>query len=97
MDTTTLSHEKYIFVCVNERPPNTRPSCGASGGAAIAEALKAAVQKAGLSTKIRVSRSHCLGLCGQGPNVLLFPDNIWFKKVDIPDIPTILEKLGIKP
>jgi (2Fe-2S) ferredoxin len=59
--------------------------------------LKTAVQKAGLSKTIRVSRTHCLGLCSNGPNVLLFPDNLWFKKVDIQSIPAILEKLGIKP
>jgi (2Fe-2S) ferredoxin len=97
MEITMPSHEKYIFVCVNERPPNTKPSCGVNGGLTIAETLKEAVQKAGLSAKIRVSRTHCLGLCGHGPNVLLFPDNIWFKKVDVLDIPVILEKLGIKP
>jgi hypothetical protein len=46
MEITMPSHEKYIFVCVNERPPNTKPSCGVNGGLTIFETLKEAVQKA---------------------------------------------------
>jgi len=91
-------YEKYVMVCINERPAGGRLSCGGSGGGAdVAGKLKEAIQAAGQGGRIRVTRTQCLGVCGQGPNILLFPDNIWFQKVNVTDIPAILEKLGIKP
>ena len=95
METAIPSHARYVFVCVNERPPGSGPSCGAAEGPSIAVALKTAIQNAGLSDRIRVSRTHCLGACKDGPNVLVFPDHIHFKRVDLSSLPVILEKLGV--
>ncbi len=55
-------------------------------GSEIRQALKDLVKSEGLSGKIRVSRAGCLDMCADGPNVLLMPDNIWFKKVTVADI-----------
>jgi (2Fe-2S) ferredoxin len=66
-------------------------------GKELSEKLKEAVKAAGESKRIRVSKSKCLDVCEEGANVLLYPDNLWFKKVEIKDISAILEKLGIKP
>ena len=79
---------KYLFVCENEREKDT--CCGASGKR-IREVLKELVKEKGLSGDIRVSRSGCLDVCSEGPNVLLMPDNLWFKRVTEKDVPRILE------
>ena len=80
---------KYIFVCENKREEG---ACCSAQGEKIRELLKQSVKDKGLASKIRVSRSGCLDVCEQGPNVLLMPDNIWFKKVSESDIPKILER-----
>jgi (2Fe-2S) ferredoxin len=73
-------------------------SCGATFcGKVLSEHLKEAVKAAGQAGRIRVSKSKCLDVCEEGANVLLYPDNLWLKHVEISDIPAILEKLGIKP
>ena len=54
--------------------------------------LKQAIRSKGLKGRIRVSRSGCLDVCSEGANVLLMPDNVWFKHVEEKDIETIIEK-----
>ncbi len=98
MESSNPKFEKYMFVCVNERPGGERVSCGATFcGKELSEKLKEAVKALGQSKRVRVSKSKCFDVCEEGANVLLYPDNLWFKKVKISDIPAILEKLGIKP
>ena len=46
----------------------------------------------GLADKVRVSRSGCLDVCSEGPNVLLMPDNIWFKHVEEKDVEAIIKQ-----
>jgi (2Fe-2S) ferredoxin len=97
MEETRPKFEKYVFVCVNERLPGGKFSCGGSScGKELAAGLKEEVKKAGQENRIRVSKTLCLDVCEQGPNVLIYPDNIWFKKMGVRDIPAVLEKLGIQ-
>jgi (2Fe-2S) ferredoxin len=98
MESSKPEFEKYLLVCVNERPDGERVACGSSFcGKELAKAFKDSVKKAGQADRIRVSKTYCLDVCEQGANVLLYPDNIWFKQVSLEDVPAILEKIGIKP
>lgn len=87
MKTSPPFFKKYIFVCENKRDEGD--CCGAAGER-IRELLKNSVKEKGLSSLVRVSRSGCLDVCSEGPNVLLMPDNVWFKKVNEEDVPEIL-------
>ncbi len=84
------SFAKYIFVCENKK--DVGECCGAKGSEALREALKIRVKQMGLSERIRVSRAGCLDACEEGPNVLLMPDNIWFKRVKGEDIEEIIRR-----
>lgn len=81
--------KKYIFVCENKRPEG---ACCAEKGERIRELLKDAVKARGLARAVRVSRSGCQDVCAEGPNVLLSPDNLWFKRVEEKDVPAIVAK-----
>ena len=89
MQSSAPAFQKYIFVCENERAEGR---CCSPDGSRLRELLKDRVKGRGLSEKIRVSRSGCLDVCSEGPNVLLMPDNLWFKRVDEKDVETILKK-----
>ena len=89
MNISKPQFEKYVFVCENHRDEG---NCCAPQGFDLREALKKIIKDRGLAKKIRVSRSGCLDVCGEGPNVLLMPDNIWFKHVAEKDIEKIIEK-----
>lgn len=80
---------KYLLVCENIRD---KDDCCAQEGMNIRETLKALVKQKGLTGKIRVSRTGCQDACSEGPNVLLMPDNVWFKRVRTSDAEAILEQ-----
>lgn len=87
MQESSSKFQKYLFVCEHERAEG---GCCSSQGVRIREFLKEKVKNLGLSDKIRVSRSGCLDVCVDGPNVLMSPDNIWFKHVAEKDIDEII-------
>ena len=93
MEKSNPRFNKYIFVCENSRNPSEeRKSCGPRGGVAICEKLKAAVKERGLQSKIRVTRTGCLDVCEQGPTVLIYPDNVWYKFVKPGDVEEIIRE-----
>jgi len=67
---------KKVIVCVNHRSNPNNPSCGARGGAAIANTLEQFLLSEQLD--IQIARFKCLGLCEQGPNLRLAPDGRFF-------------------
>ncbi len=72
-----VPHACHAFVCTNDRG-GQRKSCADGMSAALREALKAEIEKRGLRGRVRVSQSGCLGLCADGPNVMLYPQGVWF-------------------
>ena len=83
-------YEKVIFICCNEREPGV-DACGNRGSAAMQKKLKEYVKSRGLNKKIRVSRAMCFGLCEIGPNLAVFPDNVWYNGVKEEDLPRIIQ------
>ena len=88
-----LPFEKMVFVCINERDPEGRPCCHAGGGVALHGKLKAAIANRGLRDRIRVSKSGCLDRCEEGPNVMVFPEGLWYSGVSEADLDGIVEEI----
>jgi (2Fe-2S) ferredoxin len=82
----------HVFVCTNDRE-GKRKSCADGDSPAVREALKDAVEKRGWRGRVRVSQSGCLGLCADGPNVILYPQGVWFAAVAPADVPAILARI----
>lgn len=81
----------HVFVCVNDRG-GTRKSCDDGNSKEIAVRLKEAAKTRSFPPgEVRVSQSLCLGLCEFGPNVVLYPQRIWFRAVTLSDIERILD------
>jgi (2Fe-2S) ferredoxin len=81
-------YERTIFVCCNEKEPG-EAACAARGSRELQAKLKAHLKSKGLQGRMRVSRSLCLGLCEQGPNVCIMPENAWYARVTPADLPEI--------
>jgi sirohydrochlorin ferrochelatase/(2Fe-2S) ferredoxin len=64
--------EKHVAVCTNR-------TCAADGAATVLERLRQAVRDRGVDA--RITRSSCLGRCGDGPNVAVYPDAVWYGDV----------------
>ena len=83
--------ERHLFVCLNERPPgNPKGSCVPKGAEAVFDGLKAAVKEAGLG-RVIVNRTNCLKHCSQGVTVAVHPDNVWYARVTVEDVPEIVQ------
>ena len=67
----------HVFVCTNDRK-GERKSCADGGSARLKEELKSTLAAKGWKGKVRVSSSGCLGLCETGPNVMIYPQKIWY-------------------
>lgn len=94
MNRKTAPYICHIFICSNVRentPEN--PGCGAKGGSRLKETLKLEIKTRGWKGKVRVSTSGCMGLCGEGPNVMIYPQGIHCCAVTENDLPEILETI----
>ncbi len=91
-ESTNPKYRKHIFVCANIRPITAaKPSCGRTGSADLRKKLKKRVKQYGLHD-IRVSESGCLGQCEWGPNIVVYPDNVWYNHVSEDDFDEIIEQ-----
>jgi (2Fe-2S) ferredoxin len=83
-------YKRQIFVCINNRQ-GASPSCGYSGSEEIVEELKKACKDLNLKGKVRAAKSGCQDLCAFGPNLMIWPDGIWYMKVTKDDVPEIID------
>ncbi len=79
----------HIFICVRSRQ-GRKKACADGDSPEIKSLLKKEVKERGWAGRVRVSECGCMGLCRQGPNVMLYPGKIWFSGVSRHDIPEIL-------
>ena len=66
--------------------------CKASNSAAIAENLKASLEKYGMADKVEVITTGCFGFCEKGPIVKILPDNTFYTKVTPEDADEIVRE-----
>jgi len=92
MDFHNVPFACHVFVCVNDRR-GSRKSCADGDNLALKDALKQAVNDAGLRGRVRVSHSGCLGLCEDGPNVLIYPQGLWLSGVTAADLDAIVARI----
>ena len=92
MQESRVPYQKILFVCINKRQPN-ETCCSHQQSEAIAEALKARINSLGLARHVRVSKSGCQDLCAKGPNVMVFPDYVWYHGVTPGDIERIIQDI----
>jgi sirohydrochlorin cobaltochelatase len=65
---------KHVLVCTNA-------DCAERGSVPLVTSLRRAVADAGRTQDIRITRTGCMGRCGEGPAVAVYPDGIWYRAV----------------
>lgn len=87
-------YEKHVFVCV------TGSTCPTQGDTeTYVKYLRSEVAKAGLQVQIRINKSGCFSQCGNGPMLVVYPEDVWYAGVRAEDLPEIFQShlLGGKP
>ena len=90
MKQARVPYQKIVFVCVNRREP-PEACCAQRESQIIAAALKERIKELGLARHVRVSKSGCQDLCAKGPNVMVFPDYVWYHGVNQQDVERIVQ------
>ena len=88
-----MKYKKHIFVCTNQRPEGARVCCGEQHGMALTAAFKKAVKDNGLLATVRAQRAGCLETCELGPSVVVYPEGVFYGKVQLSDVEEIVREL----
>ncbi|MDY6812332.1 MAG: (2Fe-2S) ferredoxin domain-containing protein [Pseudomonadota bacterium] len=84
---------KHVFVCVQSRPPgHPKGACGGRGSPALVQAFADELNRRGLWDRIALTGTGCLGPCGGGPNVLVYPEGLLYHGVQAADVPTLVSE-----
>lgn len=70
--------------------------CIASGSLKLRDAMVEEINKKGLQDEVSVVLTGCNGFCAQGPLMTIYPEDIFYQKVKVEDIPLIVEEHFIK-
>ncbi len=85
--------EKHVFVCAQNRPPgHPRGSCVERGCGEVLDEVFRQWQERNVMNRIAVTQSGCLGPCGHGPSVVVYPDGVMYGKVTAADVSEIFER-----
>jgi len=84
---------EHLFVCCNRRAPgHSRGSCDPEGSEALRNAFKAELKTRQLGPLVRANSAGCLDQCELGPVVVIYPQGIWYGRVQVSDVPRIVEE-----
>jgi (2Fe-2S) ferredoxin len=92
--------EKHIFICGNLRPPgHPRGCCDPEQKAELQKTFKQKLAERGLKGKVRANQSGCLDQCEHGPNLVVYPEGVFYGRVTLADVDEIIEShiIGGKP
>jgi len=84
---------RHIFVCTSSRANGQQKGfCHTKDGVAVVGKFLEELDERGLSGEVMVSNTGCMGLCEQGPIVVVYPENVWYGGVTTKDVETIMEE-----
>jgi (2Fe-2S) ferredoxin/SAM-dependent methyltransferase len=81
----------HVFAC-EQRKPDGLPCCSARGSAAVIDALRREVAAQGLLDSVQVTTCGSLGLCEHGPNLVVYPEGIFYSGVAADDVPELVRE-----
>ena len=70
-------YRHHIFVCTYGK------TCSRQGAENVHSTIKHAVKGAGVKDTVRVNHAGCMNQCGNGPMVVVYPEDVWYSAVDI--------------
>jgi len=79
-------YTRHVLMCCGK-------SCGEN--MPLLKSLKAKIALAGLDVgndSVRVNRAGCLGVCTQGPIMVVHPDGVWYYDLDEEKLDCIVEE-----
>jgi len=79
----------HLFVCAQQKPEGI-PSCSGGASLAVLEALDREIRAHGLDNDVQLSTCGCMGLCDEGPVLVVYPAGVWYRRVQPSDAAEIV-------
>lgn len=80
----------HLFLCTQPKPEGV-VSCPSHGSLAVFEALDREIQSRGLTKEVQLTTCGCMGLCDEGPVMVVYPKGVWYRHVQASDIAEIVD------
>ncbi len=82
-------YRSHILVC-------SGTGCHASGSMALKDALEAEIVRAGLDKEVKIVETGCFGFCRFGPNMMVYPEGVFYCGVHEEDVAELVEEHIVK-
>lgn len=83
----------HVFICCNQRAPgHPRGCCNPDGSEALRNCFKAELKRRNLGPQVRANLAGCLDQCELGPTLVIYPQQIWYGRVTLADVPRIIDE-----
>ena len=80
----------HLFVCTQQKPEGVT-SCPASGSMAVLDRFNREIGQRGLHNGVQLTTCGCTGLCDEGPVMVVYPEGVWYRRVQAADVPEIMD------
>ena len=82
-------YRSHVLVCGGT-------GCHASGSEKLQEALRRELAAKGLDREVLVVETGCFGFCRFGPNMMVYPEGVFYIQVEPEDVPELVEQHFLK-
>lgn len=79
----------HVFICDQQKPEGA-PSCPGRRSDRVIELLRKEIAIRGLLDDVQVTTCGSLGLCESGPNMVVYPEGIWYCGIKPEDVVEIV-------
>ena len=76
---------KHVLVCGNV-------DCASRGGIALIAGLRRGLKRIRRAREIKITKTSCMGRCGEGPTVAVYPDGVWYRGVNPADANELVDQ-----
>ncbi len=80
----------HLFVCTQQKPEGV-PSCAANRSLEILDRLDREIQTRHLDHEVQLTTCGCMGLCDEGPLMVVYPKGVWYRRVHPEDVGEIID------
>jgi (2Fe-2S) ferredoxin len=86
-----LFYSAHVFCCTNRREAgHPRGCCAEKSAEELRDYLKGRAKEAGLR-RVRINAAGCLDRCELGPNMVIYPEGVWYTYKTKEDLDEILD------
>jgi (2Fe-2S) ferredoxin/SAM-dependent methyltransferase len=81
----------HLFDSTQQKPEGV-PSCPVNGSIAVLNALDREIQACGFGGDVQLTTCGCVGLCDEGPVMVVYPEGVWYRRVQTSDVHEIVSQ-----